>query len=67
MSQLQLTTGIDRFFIGGTAIMDDGRLLVEQARSDPHAFGQLFDRHYDDIYKYILHRTANADLAQDLT
>jgi RNA polymerase sigma-70 factor (ECF subfamily) len=65
MSQLQLTTG--NFFIGDTAVMDDGQLLVEQARSDPHAFGQLFDRHYDDIYKYILHRTANAELAQDLT
>jgi RNA polymerase sigma-70 factor (ECF subfamily) len=65
MSQLQLTT--DNFFIGDTAVMDDGQLLVEQAKSDPHAFGQLFDRHYDDIYKYVLHRTANAELAQDLT
>jgi RNA polymerase sigma-70 factor (ECF subfamily) len=65
MSQLQLTT--DNFFIGDTAVMDDGRLLVEQAKSDPHAFGQLFDYHYNDIYKYILHRTANVELAQDLT
>jgi len=41
--------------------MDDGRLLVEQPGLIP-CFGQLFDRHYDDIYKYILHRTANAEL-----
>jgi DNA-directed RNA polymerase specialized sigma24 family protein len=54
MSQLQLTT--DNFFIGDIAVMDDGRLLVEQAKSDPHAFGQLFDRHYDDIVKSLLHR-----------
>ncbi|MCP5047521.1 MAG: sigma-70 family RNA polymerase sigma factor [bacterium] len=47
--------------------MDDNRLLVERARTDPHAFGLLFDRHHDDIYKYILHRTANAELARDLT
>jgi RNA polymerase sigma-70 factor (ECF subfamily) len=65
MSQLQLIS--DRFFIGDIAVMDNGRLLVEQARSDPYAFGQLFDRYYDDIYKYILHRTANPELAQDLT
>lgn len=47
--------------------MDEGRLLVERAQTDPHAFGLLFDRHYDEIYKYILHRTANAELAQDIT
>ncbi|MCB0291791.1 MAG: sigma-70 family RNA polymerase sigma factor [Calditrichaeota bacterium] len=43
------------------------RRLVAQARQDPHAFGKLFDRYYDAIFRYILHRTANAALAQELT
>ncbi len=41
--------------------------LVEQARRDPRAFGRLFDRYHDDILNYILHRTANVHLAQELT
>jgi RNA polymerase sigma-70 factor, ECF subfamily len=65
MSQLQLT--LNRLYLGDNTAMDDVRLLVEQAKSDPHAFGQLFDRHHDDIFKYILHRTANVELARDLT
>jgi RNA polymerase sigma-70 factor (ECF subfamily) len=47
--------------------MDDGQLLVKQAKIDSHAFAILFDRHYDDIFRYVLHRTANPELAQDLT
>lgn len=47
--------------------LEEGRLLVEQARTDAHAFGRIFDRHYDEIFKYILHRTANTELARDLT
>ena len=46
---------------------DDQRLLVERARKDPQAFGQIFDLHHDEIYRYILHRTANVELARDLT
>ena len=45
----------------------DERRLVAQARQDPTAFGKLFDRYYDAIFSYILHRTANAALAQELT
>jgi RNA polymerase sigma-70 factor (ECF subfamily) len=47
--------------------LEEGRQLVERARTDPHAFGLLFDRHHDEIFKYILHRTANSELARDLT
>lgn len=44
----------------------DERTLVEQAKSDPLAFGWLFDNYYDPILNYILHRTANVHLAQEL-
>ena len=44
----------------------DERTLVEQARKDPQAFGRLFDRYYDPILNYILHRTAEVHVAREL-
>ena len=43
------------------------RLLVERAKKDPLAFGELFDLHYNSILNYILHRTGNVALAEELT
>jgi RNA polymerase sigma-70 factor (ECF subfamily) len=43
------------------------RRLVEQAKTDPLAFGELFDMHYESILNYVLHRTANVSLAEELT
>lgn len=43
------------------------RLLVEQAKRDPLAFGRLFDTHYDRILNYVLHRTADVHVAEELT
>ena len=42
-------------------------LLIENAKSDPESFGKLYDKYYDQIYRFCLHRTANIDLAQDIT
>ncbi len=41
--------------------------LIERAKHDPVAFGELFEKYYDPIYRYILHRTADIDLAKDIT
>ncbi len=41
--------------------------LVEQARADPVAFGQLYDRYVNRIYNYIYHRVGNQHDAEDLT
>jgi RNA polymerase sigma-70 factor, ECF subfamily len=41
--------------------------LVEIAREDPHAFGELYKRHVDRIYAYIYHRVGNVHDAEDLT
>ena len=41
--------------------------LVELAKEDPEAFGELYRRCVDRIYTYIYYRTGNAADAEDLT
>ncbi len=43
------------------------RELVERARRDPEAFGELYLRHVRSIYNYIFYRTGDPDEAEDLT
>jgi len=47
--------------------MDDEAALVSRAKHDPHAFGVLYDRYVDRIYRYLLSRTGNVQVAEDLT
>ncbi|MFQ5616414.1 MAG: RNA polymerase sigma factor, partial [Anaerolineales bacterium] len=47
--------------------LDDERELVERARHDRAAFGQLYRRHVKRIYAYIYRRTSDHTLAEDLT
>ena len=42
-------------------------VLVERARSDPRAFGALYEIHYERILNYIYRRTLNVALAEELT
>lgn len=51
----------------GARDLAEEKALVQRAQKDPAAFGKLFDRYYDDIHNYIIHRTANIALAQELT
>jgi RNA polymerase sigma-70 factor (ECF subfamily) len=44
----------------------DGQ-LIERARTDAAAFGQLYGRYVDRIYNYIYHRVGSPDDAEDLT
>jgi len=41
--------------------------LVERAKSDTEAFGELYDRYYSQIFGYILRRTARIEIAEDVT
>jgi RNA polymerase sigma-70 factor (ECF subfamily) len=41
--------------------------LVERARTDPLAFGELYDRHFAEIYGFVYRRVADQALAEDLT
>jgi RNA polymerase sigma-70 factor (ECF subfamily) len=45
----------------------DEAALVERARTDPQAFGQLYENYVDRIYSYIYHRVGNVQDAEDLT
>ena len=42
-------------------------LLIEQAKTDSEAFGILYERYVDRIYKYVYYRTGNVADAEDLT
>lgn len=45
----------------------DERRLVERAKSDAEAFGVLYDRHADEIYRFAHARLGNAAAAEDVT
>lgn len=45
----------------------DERVLVERARSDANAFGILYDRNVDAIYRFVRARLGNAAAAEDVT
>ena len=45
----------------------DEDLLVEAARDDRQAFGQLYDRYFDDVYHYIARRVGDEQTAEDLS
>ena len=42
-------------------------VLIEQAKTDPEAFGLLYERYVDKIYNYVYYRTGNHHDAEDLT
>jgi RNA polymerase sigma-70 factor (ECF subfamily) len=46
---------------------EDEAALIERARTEPAAFGELYERYVDRVYSYIYHRVGNAQDAEDLT
>ena len=47
--------------------LEQERELIERAKNDTEAFGELYDRYYSQIFGYVLRRTANIEIAQDVT
>jgi RNA polymerase sigma-70 factor (ECF subfamily) len=45
----------------------DERALIERAKRDPDAFGELYERYVGKIYSYVYYRTGNEHDAEDLT
>jgi len=41
--------------------------LIERAKSEPEAFGRLYERYVERIYNYVYYRTGNHHDAEDLT
>ena len=46
---------------------DDETELVERAKTEPQAFGQLYELYYSRILNYIYRRTLDVALAEELT
>jgi len=40
--------------------------LIEQAKTDPEAFGRLYDRYYQPVFGFLVSRTHNREVAKDL-
>jgi RNA polymerase sigma factor (sigma-70 family) len=47
--------------------LDDGELWALARAGDPAAFGSLFDRHADSVYRYCFRRSGDWAVAEDLT
>jgi RNA polymerase sigma-70 factor (ECF subfamily) len=45
----------------------DERLLVEAAQRDPSRFAELYERHFERVYAYVVHRVRDRDAAEDIT
>ena len=45
----------------------DERTLIEAARADPARFVDLYERHFNRVYAYVLRRTGNRAEAEDIT
>ena len=43
------------------------RLLVERAKTDPEAFGALYDRYFGQIYRFVFSRLRDQTAAEDVT
>jgi len=45
----------------------DSKLVDQAVHGDKHAFGHLYERYLDDIYRYVYFRVFNHQVAEDLT
>ena len=48
-------------------LMPDEALMASIARGDAHAFAELFRRHRGPVYRFVLHMSASASIADDVT
>jgi RNA polymerase sigma-70 factor (ECF subfamily) len=45
----------------------DERLQIEAARQDPAKFGELYERHFDRVYAFVVRRVRDRSTAEDVT
>jgi RNA polymerase sigma-70 factor (ECF subfamily) len=50
-----------------SVVEDETRLIQLAQQGDAEAYGVLYDRHYDAVYRYCYYRVSDLTLAQDLT
>src|SRR4029079_1526352 len=49
------------------ALREDAELMLRAQRGNATAFAVLYERYAPQIYRYLAHRTAREDVAEDLT
>jgi RNA polymerase sigma-70 factor, ECF subfamily len=45
----------------------DERLMIEAAQKDPAKFGELYERHFEQVYAYVAVRVRDRSAAEDVT
>jgi RNA polymerase sigma-70 factor, ECF subfamily len=45
----------------------DDRVLVEAAQRDPSRFADLYERHFERVYAFVVRRVRDRDAAEDVT
>src|SRR5438132_11567458 len=51
----------------GGATAEDANLAIRAGKGEPAAFGALYDRYVDAVYRYVFYRVRNDAEAEDLT
>jgi RNA polymerase sigma-70 factor (ECF subfamily) len=46
---------------------DYDKKVIRRAKEDPQFFSEIFDKYYDLILKYVVHRTGNVEVSKDIT
>ncbi len=46
---------------------EDERLLIEAAQADPRRFAELYERHFERVYAFVVRRARDRAEAEDLT
>lgn len=49
------------------SVIPEESALIERAKTDGEAFGELYERYHQRIYNYVYYRTGNVGDAEDLT
>jgi RNA polymerase sigma-70 factor, ECF subfamily len=47
-------------------VLHDDKQLVEDAKNDKQAFAALYDKYFDQIYRYVYRRVSDKDTVHDL-
>src|SRR5918911_3922427 len=54
-------------YTAGSMVDDEDRVLVEAAQRDPARFGDLYERHFERVYTFVVRRVRDRDAAEDVT
>jgi len=47
--------------------LNEEKKLIKEAKKNPEVFGKLYEKYYPQIFGYVLKRTANLEITQDIT